>query len=493
MQTTIGRANRVERGGTARRAARVGVACSVVAGVVFSACRPSDVLSVPPPAGVTPSNVYQNQNGVEGLFSHGKALTFQGVAEGYDGLLQWSGLLGDEFTWANFTYEAYDANIDARTTVGTRGFAEPGDQPIQLLLRGRLTLLSAIPGLEQYEPAGGRSKIGEAFALMGYTELLAAENYCAGVALDGFVPVKGIQYGTPLTNDSLLGVAQADFDSAAAHAGGDATVTGLAAVGLARTLLARGQFATAAAAVSGVPTSFVYNTELQPGNNAPYAFNLYDYEAAFSTCGFTNVADRKGGNGMDFVSAHDPRLVLSTAVAKTCDGVYGSVDSVWYYPMKFGNPSTYVPLATGVEARLIEAEAALKGNQVGPWATALRALRTDSADTHVPFPTADSLPADSAELASSNAQVDLTFRERAFWLYGTGTRLGDLRRLVRQYGRDQSTVFPVGAYPNGSNAHLPAPLPAYGTDVSLTLPTPGSGLADPNPAYKGCLTSTKVA
>jgi hypothetical protein len=50
------------------------------------------------------------------------------------------------------------------------------------------------------------------------------------------------------------------------------------------------------------------------------------------------------------------------------------------------------------------------------------------------------LPATAAE------QVDLLYRERAFWLYLTGRRLGDLRRLIRNYGRSAETVFPTGAY-----------------------------------------------
>ncbi len=488
--------SRARTAGAALRILGMVVGCGVTVGAGLVGCRPGDVLSVPPPAGVTPSSVYQNQSGAEGLLAAGKSQVFQGLAGGFNnGLLQWSGLLGDEFRWTYFTYGANTANVDARATVGAKGYAESSDQSIQLLLRGRLTLLSAVPGLEKYEPPSGRSKIGEAFALIGYTELLVAEDYCAGVPLDALAPVQGVQYGAPLTTDSILNVAEADFDSAVAYAGGDATIAALAAVGLGRTRLDRGQFAPAGAAVSGVPTSFVYNTELQPGgygSGAPYTFNLYDQEAVIYTCGLVNVGDRKGGNGLNFASAQDPRLVLSTTVAETCDGLYsGSADSVWYYPVKFGNPSTYVPLATGVEARLVEAEAALQANALGTWARDLNGLRADSADTKVVFQ--NLLPPDSTTTAAPAAQVDVMFRERAFWLYGTGTRLGDLRRLIRQYGRDQSTVFPVGVYPNGTNPKLPSPLPTYGTDVSLTLPRPASGLADPNPAYKGCLTSTKVA
>ncbi len=462
------------------------------------ACRPSDVLTVPPPAGVTPSTVYRNQTGAEGLLTTGSTQVFQGLDAGLsNGLLPSAGLLADEFTWAYFVNEANYANVDARVTVGGKGFQEAGDLPLQTLLQGRLTLLSAVPLLETYEPTSSQAKVGTAFALIGYTELLLAEDYCAGVPLDVLGSAKGVQYGVPLTTDSLLGAAEAAFDSAVAHAAGDPTVASLAAVGLGRTRLDRGHFAEAAAAVSTVPTSFAYNTELQGGATAgaPRIFNFYGDQIESQGCGYVNVGDRKGGNGLNYLSAQDPRLIFDTTVAETCDAVYASVvDSVWFYPVKFGNPPMAVPLATGIEARLIEAEAALHANNANTWAADLSALRADSADTHVTFnATQVPIAPDSTTLASNAAQVDFTFRERAFWLFGTGTRLGDLRRLIRQYGRDQSTVFPTGPYPNGNNPFLPSPLPNYGADVSVTLPTPVGGFTTPNPNYRGCMASTKVA
>jgi hypothetical protein len=57
--------------------------------------------------------------------------------------------------------------------------------------------------------------------------------------------------------------------------------------------------------------------------------------------------------------------------------------------------------------------------------------------------------------------VDLVFRERAFWLFSTGHRTGDLRRLVRHYGRTPATVFPTGAWHKGGN---------YGADVTMPIP-----------------------
>ncbi len=426
----------------------------------------------------------------------GMANVFGGFAAYFDGVLMWSGQLSDEFSWVYFVFGGSEANIDARMTTSAGGFTESADQSVKTLLTGRVTLLKAIEALKKYEPPSGRAKIGEAYALIGYAEVLLAEDYCAGVPLGQLAGSTGVQYGMPLSTDSLLGVAEADFDSALAYGAGSDTVQGLAGVGLGRARLDRGHDAAAATAVTAVPTSFVYNSLLEPnsaGTTVPP--NIYAFQTSLFRCGEVNVADRKGGNGVNFVSAHDPRLVVDSTIAETCDGHYGHLaDSVWYYPVKFGNPSSAVPLATGVEARLIEAEAMLRAGNPSTWAATLNTLRANAPATYLALASPmDTLTSDSTLAASPATQVDVTFRERAFWLYGTGTRLGDLRRLIRQYGRDQSTVFPTGAYPNGANPNLPAPIPNYGTDVNLTLPTAAGGLTTPNPNYKGCTTSTKVA
>ncbi len=271
------------------------------------------------------------------------------------------------------------------------------------------------------------------------------------------------------------------------------TVGPLASIGRARARLDRGHYAMAAQSVSGVPTGFVYNTELEPNfSSGAFPPNLYATAVVYPPFyADLNVTDREGSNGLNFVSGLDPRLVLDTTLGKTPDG------TTFYLPAKFEANLSFVPLATGIEARLIEAEAALQATQPGAWAQSLNALRADTTDTKVAFPPATvTIAPDSTTLASQAMQIDVMFRERAFWLFGTGTRLGDLRRLVRQYGRDQGTVFPSGSYARGSDRLLPHPLPNYGTDVSLTLPTAAgaaSGYTISDPAYKGCLTSTKTA
>jgi hypothetical protein len=425
-----------------------------------------------------------------------------GAADGISGfgLLEWSGWLTDEFRFSAFSnsFNSTWANVDARMTAAGGGFGERSDPAWENLLQARSSLLLTVPELVRYEPASGRAKIGEAYALLGYAELIVAEAYCAGTPLDQVLPGGGIQYGTPLTTDSLLGVAEGHFDSAVAEAHGDAPTAGLAGVGLGRTLLDRGQYAAAAAAVASVPTSFVYNAELEPtlssGASQDPSIYAYGVESHFGR-DFT-VADQEGENGLNFVSAHDPRLTLDSSLT-TYDG------GPWYLPTKFEANLSLIPLATGLEAQLIAAEAALQAGQSGTWLTDLNTLRNNGCGV----PGVDStcslgtgqVPGQTTGVASladpgtDSGRVSLMFRERAFWLFGTGTRLGDLRRLIRQYGRDQSTVFPTGPYANGNNPNLPTPLPNYGTDVNLTVPTPPGGVTITNPNYKGCLTSTKTA
>ena len=93
---------------------------------------------------------------------------------------------------------------------------------------------------------------------------------------------------------------------------------------------------------------------------------------------------------------------------------------------------------------------------------------------------AGSLLAAMAPLAASPttqaAAVDMLFTERAKWLWLTGHRLGDMRRLIRQYGRAQTTVFPIGTLQY-------RPSDTYGTDVNFIVPFPEKN----NPLFTGCI------
>jgi starch-binding outer membrane protein, SusD/RagB family len=133
---------------------------------------------------------------------------------------------------------------------------------------------------------------------------------------------------------------------------------------------------------------------------------------------------------------------------------------------KYMNRSATIVLADGVEARLIEAENQQRTG--GDYITTLNTLRAalPTLITNAALPAAFNPPAIAALPALTRAtnaagEVDQVFKERAYWMFLTGHRLGDLRRLVRQYGRNAEAVFPTGAFHKGG---------AYGVDVNYPVP-----------------------
>ena len=86
---------------------------------------------------------------------------------------------------------------------------------------------------------------------------------------------------------------------------------------------------------------------------------------------------------------------------------------------------------------MIEAEADYQAGGSN-WITILNGLRQDFA-TLAPVLYPDNTPAgalaDTIVPPTAAEQEDLIFYERAFWLYSTGHRLGDLRRLIRSARR----------------------------------------------------------
>jgi starch-binding outer membrane protein, SusD/RagB family len=120
-------------------------------------------------------------------------------------------------------------------------------------------------------------------------------------------------------------------------------------------------------------------------------------------------------------------------------------------------------IASGAEARLIEAEAELRKANNAAFVQKINDLRAFQKLSAVTDP------------GSAAARIDLLFRERAFTLFATSHRLGDMRRLVRQYARPAESVFPTGNYHKDGLK--------FGTDVNFVVPTPERN----NPKFTGCI------
>jgi hypothetical protein len=338
----------------------------------------------------------------------------------------------------------------------------------------------AVQAFQKFAKSTGDSAgFPEVLGLGGLTYVLFAENYCGAVPLSVVNPDGSFSYGPPLNTTEELDSAISIFDQALAVQGAPLTATfkQLAQVGKGRALLDKGDYANAAAAVAGVSTTFQYNYQhsetTTAQNNGTWSLT--------ANVGRFGVADTKGGNGLPYQTdgdktkaGFDPRVANTL---QTTNGGHGFDKGIpagefQFVQQKYPVRSSPITIADGVEARLIEAEAAL---QTDPAAALdiLNALRSNSALLTLRGYAAGSLPPLTLQ-ATPAAQVDQLFKERAYWLFLTSHRLGDMRRLIRQYGRDPETVFPTGPYFKGGT---------YGTDVNSPVPqreqnnpnyTPGS-------------------
>jgi hypothetical protein len=357
--------------------------------------------------------------------------------------------------------ELYSASIGSVTRVDQRMLVDPMPPiyyPYAGLQQTHVNALQAIDALQRNSPTR-RAQIGQLYALAGYVETFFGENLCSGVPLSPIVDGVPV-VAEPLTTTQLFDRAASHFDSAMAYAPDSARFLNLARVGLGRVLLDAGRFDDAAMAVASVPTGYVYATEHSATVQQNGFFAIVNTQKNFT------VADGEGINGLNFVSAKDPR-VPTTLLGKGSDRVT-DVYAFGHYT----SAASPVMLASGVEARLIDAEAALHGGAIDRFLADLNALRSDPVVLANYGIAPGALPP-LAQPSSSEARIDLLFRERAMWMFGTGHRQGDLRRLVRQYGRPAESVFPTGTWKPGQ---------AYGGD--LTFPPDVGELNNPN--YQRC-------
>jgi hypothetical protein len=302
------------------------------------------------------------------------------------------------------------------------------------------------------EDPDANTGIPEMLTIAGYVYVFLAEDFCSGIPVSR-IENDQIVFGQQLTTAQVFDTAIVRFNAALAHpsiAAGD-PIHSLASVGLARALLNQGRFADAAAAVASVPSDFVYATE-----HATTPSNLHNGVFEAFNNGEFGVEDQEGGNGLNYVSAQDLRVTGDS-------GLGSDLNTESWFPSKYSGFDASVPLADYLEAQLIIAESELQSAAFDAMTQRLNDLRASVGLDPLGNP------------GDATAATDLLFRERAFWLFATGHRLGDMRRLVRQYARDANTVFPTGDYFKGGLS--------YGQDVNLPLPLRETN----NPNVQGCL------
>jgi hypothetical protein len=387
--------------------------------------------------------------------------------QGPDAFFVYSGLVTDE--WRSGDTFVQRNNQDQRIWWPENTF---NADPYRRLNRVRIEGKTAIKGLRQYLP-DSLYLVGRMFALAGYVEALIGENYCNGSPLSELNGTT-IVFGQPLSNDSVLGLAIANADSALAQAAlalpGDSIlarkVTRLAAVVKGRALLDRGQFAAAAAAVAGVPDTFRYQITHSVNANTNQIFALNNSARRYT------MVDTEGVVGLNYISANDPRLPRATGTVASTDLIFDSAYPLFVTRQGIWNSTAAVSIVTGVEAKLIEAEALLQASNTGGWLAAINTLRQNAAlypPIQTGFTRGATLTAIADTFANNTSRMKTHFRERAFWMFSTGHRLGDMRRMVRQYAYPADSIYPRGTYYKGG---------AFGT--ALMLPVPFEEINNPN-------------
>lgn len=365
---------------------------------------------------------------------------------------------------------------------------------LRQLYRVRTATNQAIALLNRYRPTPS-ADIGEMYFVRGFAELQLASDFCNGIPLsDG--ANENIVYGEPLTVKQVFEKAIASFDSALALSSGtdaaSVSINRAARIGKARALLGVGlsNAPAASALVAGIPTTYRYDVtaSLTGGTNTlwsqPYSSNRYVIGDSLQG----NARSILVKNAIPFFSANDPRVPSSYKIASNGkDTVKAQDGRTFVIQTEIWGQTSAVAVVAGLDARLIEAEAALQAGQPDQMVSILNTLRATPLQITAPSPTSTgahpglTTPVMAAleDPGSKAARENLLFREKAFWQFGRGQRLGDLRRLIRDYGRaaDGSDAggYPIGQHYKGGD---------FGGDLNLPV-TNHEQIGNPN--FHGCL------
>ena len=486
----------------------------------LAACNTDKLVTVEDPAARRPEDL--NNSGAVPALVQGAFRQFVGGYSGFgdDAFLSASAAMSDEFYYGDtFTTRlAADKRIVQSPVLGNIT-----DNAFSRLQQARLNARRAFAVVNQFSTsqtaAADAITKAQLRTIEGYVYVTLSEGWCGSVPFSvvpdsGAIDPTAIDFGTPLTTVQMNDTAIARFNEALALNPNNA----LAAMGKGRALLNKGQYAAAAAAVANVSTLYVFRLEHSANtgaeNNPMFAlmgngrYGVANLEGGVTSTGAAIRPDiptpgttttppltATSAEGLPFRGLADPRVpwlpkpgngrCFTTSISCWINANYPTLDSD-------------VPAASGVEARLIEAEAALQAGDVNTMLTKLNGLRSSvvtilgvlypdqkqtfpapgSGGTPTLAPLTDPATAGMTAAEAFAARRSLMFQERALWLFNTGHRLGDLRRLVRNYGLPSNTVFPSGPHFRGGN---------YGNDVSYPLPFQESN----NPKYdpNSCVTT----
>lgn len=451
--------NRSHLGPAARSTLSTILTASLIAA---AACSPTEFLSVEDADNITPDDV-RSPAGADAVRA-GALRRLNAATSGGESLFLLGGLFADE--WINGDSFINRQEVDQRSIPTSNARIETANRNLH---RARVSAEQAVHFLGEFKPAGPAWEVAEMHFVQSYVVNLLAENFCSGIVISTVVDGPE-EFGEPMTTtaayERALGHAEDGLGLVSGATPEEERVRNALTVTRARILMNLDRPDDAAAAVAGVPTDFSYQMLHSVNTTSNQMWDLNLLQRRYS------VADAEGINGLDFASAGDPRVPVCAGGDEACSAVEATnplrddLSEPLHVQLVYPTRESPVTIVGGIEARMVDAEAQLRAGDTSGWLATLN-------DARATIEGLDPL----TDPGSDAARLDLLFRERAFWLFGRGHRVGDLRRLVRQYGRSADGVFPVGAWHKGGN---------YGSDV--TMPTPLDEQNNPNvPAGELCI------
>ncbi len=452
------------------RARRV-VLPGVMALIAVAACdKVKDQLLEPQQPGVIGPGSVNSPTGADALVV-GALERFTNATGGSTNMWSAGGTLADEWMSGDTFFQTDDK--DRRAVPAGSSSTSPWPQQV------RGYAIDAIEALKAYNPTAV-AKVAQMYFVEGWIEMDISEHFCNGSPFGR--TIAGVpKYTDQITNAAAFAMALAHFDTALTYVATATDAFGVSVrnsilVAKARTQRDLGQFAAAATTVTGVPTNFAWNLtfSVTTSDNGPYGMNAPTANPRYvvgDSFDMVNGVKTLLKNALPFASAGDPRVPVVGKTDNTTPKASDGITTLVYHQIWGLQRSASVPLVTGIDARLIEAEGKLQANDIPGMMGILNALRASPqtlGNLSVPVMPALATP------ATRDGAIDLLFREAAFWQFGRGQRLGNLRRLIRQYGRLQENVFPDGPFHKGG---------VHGTDVNFSIPD----AEFTNPNYKGCL------
>lgn len=329
--------------------------------------------------------------------------------------------------------------IEPRNWVGLLVTEEQGT-PWDLLSRARWLGDQAIGRLQTVLGPANFAKhpqAAQALIWRGFTSRILGEAMCVSIVNGG--------PATPARDNLVRAESTFTAAIAVATAANNTNLTSAAYAGRAQVRVALADWPGAVADAARVPTAFVYKM--------PYFANVDEFGynrtmwSSSSQSFFKATSTWNTWYSQYYDETKDPRVSYTLTSLKG-SGAFPPVGAVnWWPQSKYATNTAGVNLASGREARLIEAEAALRGGNIG---NAMTLIDGNRASAGAPVA---ARPANLAEAWT------LLKRERGIEMWLEGRRIADLRRWAAtstpgsldpkeipgaaSYLEGQSSCFPV--------------------------------------------------